>query len=97
MNDKKQETSASVKPSKEAEVKKAPEEKQEPINKQGVVIDCVSLYVRKTPDKSGAVETTIPKGTVVSIDESKSTNEFYKVKTQGKVSGFCMKTFIQVN
>lgn len=65
--------------------------------KNGVVINCVSLYVRKTPDRNGEVITTIPKDTKVVINESKSTNEFCNIKTKNNVSGFCMRLFIKVD
>lgn len=64
---------------------------------KGVVIGCEVLNVREKPDKvSGTPITTIPKGATVTIDESKSTDDFYKVTTKDDVAGFCMKSFIKV-
>ena len=66
------------------------------LNLTGMVIKCAVLNVRKEPSTSSEVITTIKRGDIVEINETESTDEFYKVITNSDVSGFCMKDFIKV-
>lgn len=65
-------------------------------SKVGVVSGCEKLRVRKSPSLTASVICTIKESTVVIIDESKSTVEFYKICTEAGVEGYCMKKFITV-
>lgn len=74
------------------------EESQESANetKYGVVADCENLNVREAPNPDATVVKIIDKDSEVMIDESESTDDFYKVCTASGVEGFCMKQFIAV-
>lgn len=67
--------------------------------KVGVVANCEKLNVRKKPNVGADVVTIITRGTEVEIDKSKSTKEFYKVRSTSTTEGFdgyCMKKFISI-
>lgn len=69
----------------------------EPENKTGVVTDCIKLNVRIEPNLQSDVLCTLDCLTWVKIDESESTDEFYKVCTSAGIEGFCMKKYIAVD
>lgn len=62
----------------------------------GKVVDCVKLNVREEPSIKASVVFEIPVGTTVYIDETCSTDEFYKICTEHGVEGYCMKKFIEI-
>ena len=62
----------------------------------GKVIDCVKLNVREEPSAKASVVFEIPVGSTVFIDETCSTDEFYKICTEHGVEGYCMKKFIEI-
>lgn len=62
----------------------------------GKVIDCVKLNVREEPSTKAFVVFEIPVGSTVFIDETCSTDEFYKICTEHGVEGYCMKKFIEI-
>ena len=62
----------------------------------GKVIDCVKLNVREEPNTKAFVVFEIPVGSTVYIDETCSTDEFYKICTEHGVEGYCMKKFIEI-
>ena len=62
----------------------------------GVVTGCSRLNVRAKPDTDASVVCVIPKSSEVTIDESESTEDFYKVCTAAGAEGFCMKEFIEL-
>lgn len=66
----------------------------------GVVDNCGKLNVRKQPSIKSDVVVVIDKGAEVVIDETKSTEEFYRVRSASEANpfyGFCMKKYITVN
>ena len=63
----------------------------------GVVVNCVKLNVRKRPEATAQIITTLDALTEVKIDKRRSTDEFYKIDTEDGVYGYCMKKFIEVN
>lgn len=67
-----------------------------PNKKVGVVSNCRNLRVRKTPNKNSDVITYISEGTKVEIDDTKTSDEFYKIKTSDDVVGYCMRNFITI-
>lgn len=73
-----------------------PVKEPEPEVIKGVVSNCKCLRVRKSPStKTDNVITIIDAGTEVTIlDESKK--DWYKIQTEGGVTGFCMKEYITV-
>lgn len=62
----------------------------------GTVSGCEKLNVRKVPFASGEVVCVIAKGSIVVIDETETTDEWYKVCAENGAEGFCMKKFINV-
>ena len=68
----------------------------EPKEVTGVVKECAKLNVRTHPSMLASVVTEIKAGTKVVINETESTEDFYKVCTEAGVEGFCMKKFIAV-
>lgn len=78
----------------EEEVEETVEPVTKPVPTTGVV-DCAKLNIRKSPAKYAEVVCVVDKDTILSIDNDKSTNDWYAVST-GKVSGFCMKQFVTI-
>ena len=64
--------------------------------KIGTVINCFRLNVRANPCANANVVCTIDSGSTVMIDESGTTENFYKVCTEVGVEGYCMKQFIDI-
>lgn len=63
-------------------------------NEISTVIGCEKLRVRPTPDTDQEEIALIDRDTVVNISLEDSTEDFYKVKTDDGVEGYCMKSFI---
>jgi len=63
----------------------------------GLVFDCARLNVRKKPKLSAEVIAEIPLNSKVEIDESKSTDDWFKVCTEAGIEGFCMKKFVTIS
>ena len=72
------------------------EEVAQPKTKIGVVVNCDRLYVRSAPDTDADPVKDIACGIELMIDDSESTDEFYKVFTAAGLEGFCMKKFIKI-
>lgn len=62
----------------------------------GKVVDCIKLNVREEPSTKASVVFEINVGSMVFIDETCSTDEFYKICTEHGVEGYCMKKFIEI-
>ena len=60
------------------------------------VVECERLYMRGKPSKESKHLAILPKNTEVTIDETESTEDFYKVCTAAGIEGYCMKKFIVV-
>ena len=58
------------------------------------VVNCTFLNLREQPSRESEVVTCLENGDEVLIDETDSTDEFYKVCTASGIEGFCMKQFI---
>lgn len=67
-----------------------------PNKKVGVVSNCRNLRVRKTPNKNSEVIIYVSEGTKVEIDDTKTSDEFYKIRTSDDVVGYCMRNFITI-
>lgn len=78
----------------EVEENQSPESVEE--IEMGIVVDCDKLNVREEPNANSAVLSIIERSTEVMIDESESTDEFYKICTETSIEGFCMKKFIAI-
>lgn len=68
----------------------------EAVVKTGVVTDCLKLNVREQPNKEAKVLCEILALSEVQIDETKSTEDFFKVYTSTGIEGFCMKKYIVI-
>lgn len=62
----------------------------------GVVTNCVKLNVREKPRADAVVVCEVNCQTELMIDETESTEEFFKVFTSAGMEGFCMNKFITV-
>lgn len=60
------------------------------------VVKCKKLNVRKNPNLESEILTTVTEGDNVELDIEVSNREFYKVLTESKEEGFCMKKFISI-
>lgn len=63
----------------------------------GCVTNCFKLNVRKNPSREADVVCIIEAGSDVEIDESGSTEDFYKIYTATGQEGYCMRRFIDIN
>ena len=85
--------------SKREGVKVASEQKQpKPKRKQGKVVNCGRLNVRKDPNADAEVLTTIDSEFQVTVEEC-GNKAFYKVsfnQNGNAVNGYCMKDFIEI-
>ena len=79
-------------------VNETKEVKQEPVMTIGVVANCNKLNIRKKPDPEADIVGVVDAGTKLSINESGSTEDFYKVRTMSgpAMFGFCMKDYVEV-
>ena len=64
--------------------------------KVGIVTGCSKLNVREEPKTDSAIISEISCQAEVMIEETESTEDFYKVCTSFGVEGFCMKKYIVI-
>ena len=76
------------------EVQDAVIEEATPEFAEGVVSGCTKLNVRNKPNIKAKPLTEIPAKSKVRIELEASTDEWYKVVTEGCVQGYCMKKYI---
>lgn len=62
----------------------------------GNVSGCKKLNVRLEPSATAIVIDEINVGSRVTINPVGSTNDWYKVRTEAGIEGFCMKKFVTV-
>lgn len=62
----------------------------------GIVEGCVKLNVRMAPDTEAPVVTVIDAGTTLKTFPAMGTKDFYCVRTESGVNGYCMKKFIRL-
>lgn len=63
----------------------------------GIVTNCVRVNVRKTPIITAEILSEVGVNSKLMIDETESTEEWFKVYTEIGIEGFCMKKFIAIN
>lgn len=80
-------------PVAETPVVEAP--KPQPVT--GVVANCSKLNVRAKADASASVVCVLNVGAAVTIDVKRSNKEWFKVRTESGVDGFCMRKFINAS
>lgn len=79
----------------EVVIEEPPIEESTPIT--GVVVDCKQLNVRKQAIVTSQILIVIDAGTVVNIDEDRSTNDFYAIELPSdNITGYCMKKYIKI-
>lgn len=66
-----------------------------PVLLEGTVT-CKSLNIRQEGSTEAAVLCTVRENSILLIDTSKSTDEFYAVYTEAGTSGFAMKKFVKI-
>lgn len=71
-----------------------PEEKTEESVVIGKVTDCIKLNVRRGAVITADVREVIKEGALVEINEKRSTDDWYRVRTESGTEGFCMKEYI---
>lgn len=64
--------------------------------REGSVVDCARLNIRKRPRPNATIVHEIAVNTEVLVDLEESTDDYYKVTTASGVEGFCVKKFIAV-
>lgn len=64
--------------------------------KDGVVIECENLNIRKEGKADAAILKVIPVGTEVAIDMKDNTTDFYNVILKDGTEGFAMKKYIKL-
>ena len=62
----------------------------------GIVTNCVRLNVRETPIITAKILSEVDVNSKLMIDETESTEEWFKIYTETGIEGFCMKKFIAV-
>ena len=63
-------------------------------NKIGTVIGCEKLRVRPTSNTDQEEIALIDEGSIVKISLEDSTEDFYKIRTDDGIEGYCMRSFI---
>ncbi len=78
------------------------DEKKEPVTSKaetvvyGTVVNCKNLNIRKRPTQKSDVIQIVEAYSMVQIDKSKSTADFYKVRTATGAEGYCMKQYVKI-
>lgn len=62
----------------------------------GTVVNCVKLNVRSKPSSTADIVTVLDVNTKVFVDVSKASGDWYYIFTTTGVSGYCLKTNIQI-
>ena len=68
----------------------------EPVAPVGTVTGCTSLNVRRKPIVDADVIAIIERNTKVVVIDAESNNDFYNVRLEDGVEGFCMKKYIHI-
>ena len=90
----------SIRETKDAELREklntteTPETPKAPKPLTGKVIGCTCLNMRNANSIDAKIVAVIGAGSIVTIDESKSTPDWYYVTNENGVEGFCMKSYI---
>lgn len=90
----------SIREAKDAELREklntteTPETPKAPKSLTGKVIGCTCLNMRNANSIDAKIVAVIGAGSIVTIDESKSTPDWYYVTNEDGVEGFCMKSYI---
>lgn len=89
-----------VEPITEEVVEETPVQEVAPVKqkevKKGVVTGCERLNVRVSPKITADVAAVINKDTEVILYDKQTNDEWYKVRVNDELKGFCMKKYITV-
>lgn len=72
---------------------------EEDVSLIGMVVRAAKLNVRKGPSVKTESIDIIEEGTLLIVDEKRSSNDFYRVtidREEKVVEGYCMKKFIEI-
>lgn len=72
------------------------EKNKEPKKVIGIVTDCLTLNVRKEPSLNSDIIDEFKALSDVEIISENSLNDFYTVKSEKGLTGYCMKKYIQI-
>lgn len=61
---------------------------------EGKVTNCTKLNIRKKPSLTAEPIAVVDVSTVLTVDEKKSTTDWYKVALADGKSGYCMKQYV---
>lgn len=70
---------------------------EEPEQTVGIVINCKKLNLRVKPSKAASVIYEIPVNSKLTVDQDKSVNGWFYVRTESGIEGFSMKEFISID
>lgn len=62
----------------------------------GTVANCKNLNIRKRPNQKSEIIQIIEVDSMVQVDKSKSTVDFYKVCTATGAEGYCVKQYVKI-
>ena len=88
-----------VKKEEEPKVKKEEEDAKGVVEddiKDGVVVECENLNIRKEGKADADILKVVPVGTEVAIDMKDNTADFYNVILKDGTEGFAMKKYIKL-
>ena len=71
-------------------------EQKNTILKTGLVSNCFKLNIREEPSAESLILCEISKSDKVTVYESDSVDDFYKVKTSSGIEGYCMNGYITI-
>lgn len=60
------------------------------------VVNCARLNIRRRPRVADNVVTIVAANSKLEINTDKSNKEWFKVRTESGIEGFCMKKFVTV-
>lgn len=74
------------------------EQKIEPKkNVYGTIANCTLVNIRKKPTKTSEVLSVLRQNSKVTIDTTKSNDEWYNVTTKDGINGYVMKAYVLVS
>lgn len=72
-------------------------ETKAPAEKVGTVVNCDKLNIRVKPNKEARILTVMEEGTSLTINPVRSTHNWYSVKLDSGLYGYCMREYVNVD
>lgn len=66
------------------------------IEKTGIVVNCEKLNIRLKPNRESRILLVVEEGTALTINPIRSTHNWYSVKLEDGVYGYCMTDYVAV-